>query len=406
MSLAGKKILLGVAGGIAAYKVADWVRQLTRLGADVTVVMTRAAQNFVTPLTYSALSGNKVYTDMFDPADAEKIPHISLAKQADLIIIAPATANTIAKLANGLADNLLSTSTLAATCPVIIFPAMNSTMYLHKATQNNLKRLKEYQYHVVSPESGPMACGDEGPGRLPEWPLAQDAIITTLSKKDLKGQRILITAGPTQEDFDPVRFISNRSTGKMGFALAQAARQRGAEVILVTGPTHLEELAGIHTEHVSSAREMLTAVRKHCKSASIIIKSAAVSDYRPAATAKHKIKKGGKNLIYTLSANTDILKELGDGKDNHHYFLVGFAAESKNHKKEGLRKLKEKNLDMIVVNDILGKDTGFAADTNQVLVLDRDAKSHSLPLLSKAATAHQILDLILKSLSSRKSTLS
>jgi len=398
MSLAGKKILLGITGGIAAYKVADWVRQLKKLGADITVVMTRSARNFVAPLTYAALSGNKVYTDMFDPADSEKIPHISLANQADLIVIAPATAATIARLANGLADDLLSTITLAATCPVIIFPAMNSAMYLHKATQGNLKRLKEYQYHIVPPDSGSMACGDNGPGRLPEWPLAQDAIMTTLSRKDLKGQHILITAGPTQENFDPVRFISNRSTGKMGFALAQAARQRGAEVVLISGPTHLEDIAGIHTEHVTSAKEMQTAVKKHYQTASIIIKSAAVSDYRPASTAKHKIKKGAQNYDCALSANTDILKELGDCKDKNHYFLVGFAAESKNHQKEGLRKLKEKNLDMIVVNDILGKNTGFAADTNKVLVLDRNDKSYNLPLMSKAATAHKLLDLIFESI--------
>lgn len=398
MNLSEKKIVLGVTGGIAAYKVADWVRQLTKCGADVTVVMTQSALRFVTPLTYAALSGNKVYVDMFDSTEAENIPHISLAKQSDLILIAPATANTIAKLANGFANDLLSTITVAATCPVIIFPAMNSKMYLHKATQNNIKLLKSYNYQVIVPESGSMACGDEGPGRLPEWPLAQDAIATIFSPKDLKGQHLLITAGPTQEDFDPVRFISNRSTGKMGFALAQAARQRGAEVTLITGPTHLEDLADVNTLHVSSAKEMLTAVKNQYKSASIIIKSAAVSDYRPASKAKHKLKKGAKNLIYKLSANTDILKELGEAKAENNYFLVGFAAESKNHKKEGLRKLIEKNLDMIVVNDILGKDTGFAAETNKVLILDRQENSHDLPLMSKEDTAHQILNLILQSI--------
>nr|MBF0222700.1 bifunctional phosphopantothenoylcysteine decarboxylase/phosphopantothenate--cysteine ligase CoaBC [Desulfobulbaceae bacterium] len=398
MNLAGKKIILGVTGGIAAYKVADWVRQLTKLGADVTVVMTQSAAKFVTPLTFAALSGKKVYMDIFDPADAEHIPHISLAKQSDLIIIAPATANTLAKLANGFADDLLSTITLAATCPVLIFPAMNSNMYLHGATQANIKLLKSLNYHVILPESGTMACGDEGPGRLPEWPLAQDAIFSIFSQQDLKGQRLLITAGPTQEEFDPVRFISNRSTGKMGFALARAAHQRGAEVTLITGPTHLEDIAGVNTQHVSSAKEMLTAVKSHYKSASIIIKSAAVSDYRPASKAKHKLKKGAKNLVYKLSANTDILKELGEAKAANHYFLVGFAAESKNHQEEGLRKLREKNLDMIVVNDILGKETGFAAETNKVLILDKQGNSHNLPLLSKDDTAHQIFDLIIQSI--------
>ena len=398
MNLAEKKIILGVTGGIAAYKVADWTRHLTKLGADVTVVMTPSAQKFVAPLTYTALSGNSVHTDMFASADSEKIPHIALAKQSDLIIIAPATASTIAKLANGLADNLLTTLTLAATCPIIIFPAMNSNMYLNKATQANLKRLDGYDYHIVPPASGAMACGDEGPGRLPDWPIAYDSIVSTLSHKDLKGQQFLITAGPTQEDFDPVRFLSNRSTGKMGFALAQAARHRGADVVLVTGPTHIEDLPGIETKRVYSAKEMLTVVNKHCKSASIIIKAAAVSDYRPASKAKHKVKKGEKHLVFKLNANTDILKNLGKAKEKHHYFLVGFAAESTNHQKEGLRKLKEKNLDMIVINDILGKDTGFAADTNKVLILDRQGNSSDLPLLSKENTAHRILDLILQSL--------
>lgn len=394
MNLTGKEILLGVTGGIAAYKVADWVRHLCRLGARVTVVMTPSAQKFVTPLTFAALSGREVYTEMFRAADAETIPHIALAKQSDLIIIAPATANTIAKLAHGTADSLLTTITLAATCPILVFPAMNSHMFLHPATQSNLSKLEEYHYHIASPDSGAMACGDEGPGRLPEWPYALDAIHCTLEKKDLAGQRFLVTAGPTHEEFDPVRFISNRSTGKMGFALAQAAHQRGADVVLITGPTHLADIPGIETIRVTTAKEMRTAVKKQSKTATVIIKSAAVSDFRPETKAMHKIKKGAQHLAVQLSANADILKELGSAKERSRYFLVGFAAESQNHSVEGLRKLTEKHLDMIVINDILGKETGFAADTNKVTILDRQGDCHTLPLMTKIDNAHQILDLI------------
>ena len=398
----GKKILFGVTGGIAAYKAADWVSKLSKAGADVTVVMTEAATQFVRPLTFAALSGNPVYEGMFDAGHPERIPHINLAKSCDLLIIAPATADTIARLAQGRAKDLLSTIVLATSAKVLVFPAMNSNMYLHPATQSNIKKLEEYQYTVVEPDHGMMACGDSGPGRLPEWQTARSFISQILTPKDLKNINILITAGPTHEALDPVRFLGNRSSGKMGFCLAKAAFQRGAKVTLISGPTNLKtNTPGITTVKVTSAKQMHQAVTEHYNAASVIIKAAAVSDYRPESIHSKKLKKGVEKLNLALTANVDILKDLGaKKKKNVKPLLIGFAAESNNHLSEGQRKLQEKNLDLIVINDILGTETGFQSDTNQVTILDRSGNKESLPLLSKEETAHGILDRVVSLISS------
>ncbi len=391
--LTGKKILLGITGGIAAYKVAEWVRGLGREGAEVTVVQTESATRFITPLTLTALSGRQVHTDMFATNTRQGISHIDLIKTCDVLIIAPATANTISKLAQGIADNLLTTLALAATCPLIVFPAMNSNMYLHPATQTNLDQLRQYNYLIVEPESGKMACGTEGPGRLPAWPTAHEHIAAAFCQKDLQGIKFLITAGPTQEDLDPVRFLSNRSSGKMGYALAKAAWQRGASVVLVSGPVNLPPPPGITTIKVRSAQEMYNAVHEQAVNAQVIIKAAAVSDYRPLLQEEHKIKKGPANFDLQLTANKDILKSLGESKAEKDLpILIGFAAESESHIHAGLQKLNAKNLDLIIINDIKGKHTGFAVDTNQVTIINREGQSEPLPLASKNKTARLIMD--------------
>lgn len=392
----GKKILFGITGGIAAYKAADWLRALRQDGAEVTVVMTEAAKKFVTPLTFAALSGRPVESDIFASDHPETIPHITLAKNCDLLVIAPATANTIARLASGMADTLLATIALATRAKVLIFPAMNSAMYLHPATSRNLERLKLLNYTVIPAACGEMACGDQGPGRLPDWPTAQAAIAAALSPQDLTGQHLLISAGPTQEPLDPVRFLSNRSTGKMGYALARAAQQRGATVTLVTGPTSITPPSGVEIVQVRTALEMRQAVLEHYAVATVVIKSAAVSDFRPTLSAPHKIKKGStESSRLDLTANPDILLELGKKKGRGKSpLLIGFAAESNHHLQEGHRKLLQKNLDLMVVNDILGSDTGFAADTNQITIIDQNGGQAPLPLLSKDETAHRILDRI------------
>jgi phosphopantothenoylcysteine decarboxylase/phosphopantothenate--cysteine ligase len=395
--LADKKILFGISGSIAVYKAAEWVRELAKTGADVTVVMTDAATRFVSSLTFATLSGNRVYTGMFEPDAGENVTHINLARECDLFIIAPATAQTIAKLANGLADNLLSTLALANRAKTLVFPAMNSNMYCHAATQANLARLKEYEYSIIEPEEGILACGDEGVGRLVEWGVAREAILSSFTPQDLEEQTVIITAGPTCEPFDPARHMSNRSSGKMGFALARSAKRRGAKVILISGPTSLEAPSGVEMVNVTSAVQMHDAVMENYNNADIVVMSAAVSDYRPEKTMSQKIKKGSDSIGLEMVPNPDILKELGKRKDKtKRPLLVGFAAESSDHLEEGKRKLKEKNLDLIVINDIIGKDTGFGTDTNQVNLIDRDYQLEKLPLLSKEECAFIIWDKIVK----------
>ena len=395
--LADKKILFGISGSIAVYKAAEWVRELAKTGADVTVVMTDAATRFVSSLTFATLSGNRVYTGMFEPDAGENVTHINLARECDLFIIAPATAQTIAKLANGFADNLLSSLALASRAKMLVFPAMNSNMYNHAATQANLARFQEYGYSIIEPDEGKLACGDEGVGRLVEWEVAREVILSAFATQDLEEQTVIITAGPTCEPFDPARHMSNRSSGKMGFALARSAKRRGAKVILISGPTSLEAPSGVEMVNVTSAVQMHDAVMENYNNADIVVMSAAVSDYRPEKTMAQKIKKGSDSIGLEMVPNPDILKELGKRKDKtKRPLLVGFAAESSDHLEEGKRKLKEKNLDLIVINDIIGSDTGFGTDTNQVNLIDRDYQLEKLPLLSKEECAFIIWDKIVK----------
>lgn len=391
--LQGKNILFAVTGSIAAYKAAGWVSSLVKEEARVTVVMTRSATRFISPLTFSALSGNRVHVDMFDEDPEHVMSHITLAREADLILVAPATAHTIARLAHGLADDLLAASVLAAgKKPVIVCPAMNTQMYAHRTTRDNIGRLQELGYRVMQPESGMLACGEEGAGRLPEWDSVREQLLQSLTPQDLQKHHILITAGPTREPLDLARFLSNRSSGKMGFALARTARRRGAQVTLVSGPVALSDPPDITVLHVNSAEEMYEAVMELQAKASIIVKSAAVADFRPSRFATKKIKKRSASNSLELVLNEDILAALGRIKKPDQ-LLIGFAAESEQLEEEGKRKLREKNLDLIAVNDISGSNTGFDVATNQVLLIDRNG-STALPLLSKEQTADRIWDYV------------
>lgn len=369
-SFAGKRIVIGVTGSIAAFKVAGWVSALAKEEALVDVVMTEAAAKFVAPLTFASLSGRPVFEDMFSAEQEGGISHIGLSREADCILIAPATAKTIAHLAYGLADDLLSTTVLAARIPVIICPAMNVQMYEHPATVNNLKILREFGYHIIEPDSGLMACGEEGSGRLPEWEQVAEYVLRQILSQDLAGQKVLVTAGPTREPYDPVRFISNRSSGKMGFALARTAFRRGAEVTLVSGPTAQQPPAGVECVNITTALEMHQAVMERYEDKSIIVKAAAVSDFRCATQSDEKIKKNRSSLVMELEQNPDILKELGRLCDHNRQLLIGFAAESSNIEEEGRKKLLDKKLDLIAVNDISSASAGFEVDNNQITLID------------------------------------
>ncbi len=389
-TMQGRNILFGVTGSIAAFKAAGWVHALAKEEAQVTVVMTRPATRFVSSLTFGALSGNRVYADMFAEGEGEAMAHITLPQTTDVVLVAPATAQTIARLAYGMADDLLSTAVLASNAPVVVCPAMNSNMLAHPATQRNLETLKELGYVVVEPDFGLLACGDEGAGRLPEWDGVREILLGLFEEDDLAGQEVLITAGPTREPLDPARFLSNRSSGKMGYALARTARRRGAHVTLISGPVHLDPPPGVDVVQVSTAREMKEAVKQYAVAASVIVKAAAVADFRPITASEQKIKKVNAALQLELIPNPDILADLGKKrKDNQ--VLVGFAAESNNHEAEGLRKLKDKNVDLMVVNDILGEKTGFDVDTNQVTLIGQDGVEQ-LELMSKEETANRIWD--------------
>ena len=401
-SFSGKKIVVGITGSIAAFKVAGWVSNLAKEGADVKVVMTESACRFVAPLTFAALSGNPVLTDMFAAEEAHSISHIELGRDADLVLIAPATANTIAKLAYGFADDLLETTVLAASCKVLVAPAMNSAMLLNPATQRNLAIVKELGHEIIEPVSGPMACKTDGPGRLPEWDDVREQLLAALVTQDLQGEKILITAGPTREVLDPARFLSNRSSGKMGYALARTAWRRGAEVLLISGPTALLTPFGVQRQDIQTAEEMYAAVMEHSKEMSVIIKSAAVSDFCPEQTEPEKVKKDAAKFVLNLKQTPDILKMLGQNKDQHGYLLVGFAAESCDHRKAGENKLINKNLDLIAINDIAGNNTGFEVDTNEVTLLDSSGFTE-LPLSSKEKTANLILDRVVSLLHQKRS---
>jgi phosphopantothenoylcysteine decarboxylase/phosphopantothenate--cysteine ligase len=387
--LKGKEIVLGVCGGIAAYKSAELLRLLIKDGAGVRVVMTRAATAFVAPMTFEALSARPVMTSLFEDAGAE-IRHISWARDADAVVIAPATANIIARMAHGFADDPLTTMILAVNAPVLIAPSMNPRMYQNPVTRENLRSLKGFGFHVMEPESGPVACGDEGAGRLPAPEAICEHVRRLVLPRDLAGESFLITAGPTQEPIDPVRFLSNPSSGKMGYALARAARRRGADVVLISGPVSIDAPIDVGLIRVRTAQEMKEAVLSRFDSASIVIKAAAVSDYRPVNVSDHKIKKVDESLALELSRTPDILRRLGEIKGDR--LLVGFAAETEDLVKNAATKLKEKNLDLIVANNVQMSDSGFGVDTNRVTLIFADARQESLSLMSKDDLADLILD--------------
>src|SRR5215813_11873485 len=389
-----KTIILGVTGGIAAYKAAEIVRLLVKDGAIVRVIMTKNAQEFITPLTLQTLSGNPVSTETFSLTQESEIGHIRLADGADLIVIAPATANVIAKLAHGLADDLLTTVLLATTAPILIAPAMNVHMYAHPLVQENMRKLAGLGYGFVEPAEGFLACGYEGKGRLADPEDIVEEARARLTKKDLRGERVIVTAGPNAEPIDPVRFITNRSTGKMGFALARVAWRRGADVTLVSGPTALPPPRGVRFCPVRTAQEMRRAVWEYYPQATMVISAAAVADYRPAQVAPQKIKKKGEgNFTIELTRNPDILAELGQHKGD--CLLVGFATETEEVLPNAVRKLRNKNLDMIVANDVTQEGAGFAHDTNIVTLIDRSERLETLPLMSKDEVAHTVYDRLL-----------
>jgi len=388
--LKGKKILLGVTGGIAAYKAAELTREFIKSGADVKVVMTSNATKFISPLTLQTLSGNPVYTELFSLTEDWEIGHISLADYPDIVVIAPATANTIGKIASGIADDLLTSLVMATRKPVLFCPAMNSNMYENAAVKDNMEKLASRGYLLLGASKGELACGTEGAGRLPPLPDIVEEVESALTEKDLAGETVLVTAGPTQEALDPVRFISNHSSGKMGYALAVMARRRGAKVILISGPTDLPAPCGVETIPVRSAVEMRNAVMKKMKKSTIIIKAAAVADYRPAGISASKIKKKEGPLTLTLERNPDIIAEAGRIKGKR--VLVGFAMETENLVENATGKLRSKNMDLIVGNDLSSPDAGFRADTNIVKIIDRSGRVESLPLMDKAEVADRILD--------------
>ena len=399
--LKGKKVVLGLTGGIAAYKAAEFVRLLAKGEVDVHVVMTQNAQKFIAPLTFQTLSGNPVVTDPFALLEEAQIGHIALADLAELVVILPATANVIGKIANGMADDFLSTMVMATKAPVLFVPSMNVNMWENKALQKNIQILLDRGYHLLEPGEGELACHWYGKGRLPELNEVVEKMEDLLSPKDLEGEQILITGGPTQEPIDPVRFITNRSSGKMGYALAKMARRRGADVILVSGPTPLSlPRRDIKQVLVRTAEEMRQAVFTNLEGSSVVIKAAAVSDFRPKVVSQKKIKKGNFNSTLALERTKDILEELGKKKGDR--ILIGFAAETENLMANAKKKLQEKNLDFIVVNDVTRPGSGFAGDTNQVKVLYSSGKAKDLPLMTKEEVSQFILDDVAKLLKKRK----
>lgn len=390
-----KCVVLGVTGGIAVYKALDIASALRKKNIEVRVIMTKSATEFVAPLTFQSISQNFVVTNMFDEPKAWEIQHISLAQKADCILVAPATANIIGKVANGIADDMLSTTIMACKSKVIFAPAMNTNMYENPIVQSNIEKLKSLGYEFIEPDSGRLACGDTGKGKLPKPEVIVERVLTELNdKKDLKGKKVLISAGPTRSDIDPVRFISNRSTGKMGYEIAKEARDRGAEVTLVSGPVSLEEPQGIKTIKVSTNAEMFESIKKNYDDADIVIMSAAVADYKSKEISKQKIKKGEGNLLIELVRDKDILMTLGQEKKNQ--ILVGFAAESENLISNAKGKLERKNLDYIVANDITCSDTGFGADDNKVTIISRDLNETVLKKMSKREVAEKLFDVIME----------
>jgi phosphopantothenoylcysteine decarboxylase/phosphopantothenate--cysteine ligase len=395
------QITLGVTGGVAAYKAAELVRRLQQEGFTVEVVMTRAACEFVRPLTFAALSGKKVITDLFAESGGEAnlesaIEHIAVAQRTHLLLVAPATADILAKFSRGISDDFLSTLYLATAAPVVVAPAMNVNMWNHPATQENLDRLRSRGVHVVNPDEGYLACGMTGAGRL----AGQEAIVSAVRevlriRRDLEGETVLLTAGPTQEAIDPVRYLTNRSSGRMGYAVAEAAAQRGAKVILISGPASLDTPANVNRVDVRTAAEMFAAVEQHFPEATIAIFAAAVADYRPADVASTKIKRSPEQgITLRLVPNTDILAAMSRKKSNR--LVVGFAAETDRVAENARKKLKDKNADLIVANDVTAEGAGFDVDTNIVTLFSRDGRDLPLPKLTKREVAHRILDEVVR----------
>ncbi len=394
MSVRGKTIVVGITGGIAAYKSCEAVRLLAQAGATVRVILSRAAEEFVTPLTLQTLSGHPVARHTFDLTEESEIGHIRLADTADALLVAPATANVIAKLAAGIADDLLTTVVLATRAPVLVAPAMNVHMWENAVVQANVARLVEQRRIVIAPETGALACGYEGAGRLPEPSVLVEELAVAVSAKDLAGRRVLVTAGPTWEALDPVRHIANRSSGKMGYAVARVARRRGAAVTLITGPTALLEPAGVTCVRVTSAREMEKAALQHAASADCVIMAAAVGDYRPVESSVHKMKRGRGDLDLRLTPNPDILAKIGALGGQR--VLVGFAAETRDLVANARRKLQAKGVHLMIANDVTAPGAGFDVDTNVVTVIDRGGRVERLEQMSKEDVASVICDRVVE----------
>ena len=393
--LKGKTVVLGVTGSIAAYKIANLASMLSKLHADIQVLMTENATNFINPITFETLTGHKCLIDTFDRNFQYSVEHVSLAKKADVVLVAPASANVIGKIANGIADDMLTTTVMACPCKKIISPAMNTNMYENSIVQENLDKLKRHGYEIIEPAVGLLACKDVGAGKLPSEEVLLEYILKEVRfEKDMAGKKVLVTAGPTMEAIEPVRFISNHSTGKMGYAIARIAMQRGAEVTLVTGPTHLEAPPFVRAIPVTSAQDMFEAVASNAKEQDIIIKSAAVADYTPVSVANEKIKKMDGDSQISLKRTTDILKYLGENRTKEQ-FLCGFSMETENMLENSKKKLAKKNLDMVVANNLKVEGAGFGVDTNVVtLITKEDVKE--LPRMTKEEVAIAILDTIRK----------
>lgn len=393
--LKGKTVVLAVSGSIAAYKIASLASALKKLHANVQVLMTKNAVNFINPITFESLTGNKCLVDTFDRNFQYSVEHVALAKQADVVLVAPASANVTGKIAHGIADDMLTTTVMACKCKKIIAPAMNTNMFDNPILQDNLKILEHYGYEVISPAVGYLACGDTGAGKMPEPELLLQYILREIAyEKDMQGKRVLVTAGPTQESIDPVRFITNHSTGKMGYAIAKMCMLRGAEVTLVSGPTSIAKPEFVHVVDVVTAKEMYEEVTKRAKDQDIIIKAAAVADYRPKSVSSEKMKKKDDDLAIPMERTDDILKFLGEHKKEHQ-FLCGFSMETENMLENSRKKLEKKHLDMIVANNLKVEGAGFAGDTNVVTIITGQEEV-SLGKMTKEETALRILDEILK----------
>lgn len=392
--LKGKHVVLAVTGSIAAYKIANLASMLKKLNANVTVMMTKNATNFITPITFETLTGNKCLIDTFDRNFQYSVEHVSLAKSADVVLVAPASANVIGKLANGIADDMLTTTVMACTCKKIVAPAMNTNMYINPIVQDNIKKLKHYGMEVITPDTGYLACGDTGAGKMPSEEVLLSYILREAAhEKDMAGKKVLVTAGPTMEKIDPVRYISNHSTGKMGYAIAKHCMHRGAEVTLVTGKTDTPKPPFVEIIEITSAAEMAEAVKSRAENQDIIIKAAAVADYRPAQVAAEKVKKKDGEMSVALERTEDILQYLGEHR-RQGQFLCGFSMETENMLENSQAKLEKKHVDMIVANNLKQAGAGFGTDTNIVTLITKDAVKE-LPLMSKDAVAEAIMDTIL-----------